>query len=160
MRQAFLDVDVTQPAYSVQPMSEVYAASIERDRLLTLLLSTFAAIAIVLATSGIFGLTAHNVGRRTREFGLRIALGANPSGIVRTTLWRGVTTASIGIAVGTMVAWLSSSLVRDALFDVHPSHAPTYAGVVLVLFVITAAAVSIPARKASTIHPMEALRHD
>lgn len=160
VREAFLDVDGSQPAYSVRPMSEVYARSIERDRLMTMLLTVFAFVALSLAASGIFGLTAHGVGRRTREFGLRIAVGADPREILVGTIRDGLATALLGIALGSVGAALSSGLAGDALFGIAPRDPTTYVAVAIALTVVTVAAVAVPARRASIIHPLEALRHD
>lgn len=160
VRAAFLDVDPTQPPYSLRPMSEVFAGSIERDRLLTLLMTLFALSALILACSGVFGLTSYTVSRRTREFGLRIALGAEPGEILRSTLRSGLATVAIGVSIGCLGAYAVSGVLRSALFDIDALDPLTYAGVSLALVAVTLAAVSIPARRASSVHPLEALRHD
>lgn len=157
---AFREVDATQPPYSIRPMSEVYARSIERDRLLMWLIAAFAGVALVLALSGVFGLTSFTVGRRTREFGLRIALGAEPSEIVRGTTWAGLRDVALGVVLGLAVAWAAAGTLQSTLYEVGERDWTTYAVVATTLLAISALAITTPARRAGSVHPLEALRHD
>lgn len=160
LREAFREVDPSQPAYSIGSMDEVYARSIERDRLMTILLVVFAGVALVLATSGVFGLASYTVGRRTREIGLRLALGADPGRIVAGTLQGGLATTAVGVALGLLVAVSCSGFLADALFGITALDLATYLGVALLLGLVALLALAIPARRASSIHPLEAIRHD
>ncbi|MEM7416624.1 MAG: ADOP family duplicated permease [Gemmatimonadota bacterium] len=160
VRQAFRDIDPTQPAYSIRSMGDVYARSIERERLMTMLLVVFAVVALVLATSGVFGLASYSVGRRTREIGLRLALGADPGRIMAGTLRGGLLNTAAGVLVGLIVAAGCSRVLADALFGVAALDPVTYGSVALLLGVVALLALAVPARRASSIHPLEAIRHD
>jgi ABC-type antimicrobial peptide transport system permease subunit len=123
-------------------------------------LALAAAVGLSLAALGIYGVMAHSVALRTKEMGIRLALGALPSDIIRNTMRQGVGTVVVGIAVGLLATlWLSRS-IEILLFDVSPHDPLVLAGAVTVFITVAALAAWIPARRVAGIDPMEALRYE
>jgi putative ABC transport system permease protein len=144
----------------VETMDATLADSIGTERLMTWLLFAFAAIALVMAAAGLYGVIAYTVTQRTQEIGVRMALGADPRGVVGLVAAEGLRLTAIGMAVGTVAAAIVSRSLRGVLFDVSLADPLTYAAV-LVLFAVTAcAALIIPARRALRVDPLTALRAD
>jgi predicted permease len=125
-----------------------------------LLLSLFAGVALALATVGIYGVVSYSVDRRTRETGLRRALGASTIAVVGLVLGHGLRHAAAGIAVGLLAALLTARALRGLLFGVDAADPATYAAVVAVLLAVTVAACLLPAWRAARLDPVEALRRD
>ena len=132
--------------------------SVARPRFYTALLALFAGVALVLAATGIFGVMSYTVAQRTREIGIRMALGARAPDVLRMVLGRAVTLAAIGAAFGVPAAMLLGRVLRQQLFGVTLLDPLTLAGVVLVLGVSAAAAGLLPARRAAGLDPARALR--
>jgi putative ABC transport system permease protein len=146
------------PVTDVQTMRDIAAESISRQRANMLLMVVFGGAALLLAAIGIYGLMAYAVQQRTHEIGIRIALGA-PSGRVSSmVIGQGLLLALIGTAAGLIAAFFVSSLLASVLFGVQPRDPAVFAGVPVILILVAAAAVSIPARRASRVDPLEALR--
>jgi len=124
------------------------------------LLGTFAAIALTLAAVGIYGVMSYSVSCRTHEMGIRIALGANPMGVVRLVVGQGVRLAGIGAVVGVVAAFGLTRLMSKLLYGVAPSDPLTFALVTLVLCFVGVLASYIPARRATKVDPLTALRSD
>ena len=129
-------------------------------RLETWLFAGFAALALMLAVVGIYGVVQYAVAQRTREIGLRMALGANSTAIMRTTLGEGLRAPLIGMAIGLVAAGLLTRLMTHLLFETSAGDPITYSAIVLVLASAAVAACFLPARRASRVDPMIALRHE
>jgi putative ABC transport system permease protein len=139
---------------------EVYAASLRSRRFNLTLVGIFAAAALLLAVAGIFGVMAYSVSRRTREFGIRLALGAKKQDILRLVLRQALVTATIGVAGGMAGAFMLTRLMQSLLFDVGATDPATLASVILILSLAALAASYIPARRAAKVDPMVALRYE
>jgi len=160
LRSALADVDAQLPLAGVQTLREMYADQFGRDRILLALTVVFAIIALLLATVGVYGLMAGMVVRRTREIGIRIALGAAAADVARMILRRGMGLTALGIAIGLPGAWVSARLLSAVLFGVAPNDPLTFAAVAALLAVAAAAACMLPALRAARLQPNVALRHD
>ncbi len=148
------------PVFDVATMERRVARTFSRERFGAGLLGLLAGIALFLASVGIYGLVAETVSARTREIGLRMALGARPGDILRGVLQRGLTLAGIGVAAGLGAAFALSRLLASLLFGVGASDAGTYGAVSLLLFAVAAVACWLPARRATRIDPAIALRNE
>ena len=122
-----------------------------------LLFSAFALLALLLATIGIYGVVAYSVSRRTREFGLRIALGATHADVLRTVIREGIALALIGIAIGIAAAPAALYLMRSLTFGIGPLDPLTFIAVALLFLTVTVVACAVPARKACIVDPMRAI---
>ena len=134
--------------------------SIAPQRMNLVLLGTFAFIALVIAAVGIYGVMAHSVAQRTQEIGVRMALGAQLRDVLKMVLRSGLTLALIGIAIGMSGAFFLTRLMRTLLFGVTPTDAVTFASVAAILFVVALLACYIPARRATKVDPLVALRYE
>jgi ABC-type antimicrobial peptide transport system permease subunit len=134
------------------------AQALAGDRVAVLLSGFFAILALLLASIGLYGLTSYSVTRRTREIGIRTALGAQPAAVRRSVLRDAVTVVLTGIAVGVPCALGASRLIANMLFGISPGDLPTIAFVSLLLLVVALLASYLPARRASRIDPIAALR--
>jgi putative ABC transport system permease protein len=134
--------------------------SVAPQRMNVVLLATFAFIALVLAAVGIYGIMAHSVTQRTQEIGLRMALGAQLQDVLQMVLRSGMSLALIGIAIGLVGAFFLTRLMRTLLFGVTPTDAVTFASVAVILFVVALLACYIPARRATRVDPLVALRYE
>jgi putative ABC transport system permease protein len=151
-------LDPQQPVYRVRMMAEFFAASVAQPRFTTLLLSAFAVLALVLAVVGIYGVMSYSVSQRTREIGVRLALGARPRDLVAMVVRRGLTLAAIGVALGLAGAVAATRLMTGLLFDVTPTDPPTLGAAVLTLMLSSLAATYIPAIRAATVAPASVLK--
>jgi ABC-type antimicrobial peptide transport system permease subunit len=141
-------------------MEERVGESLARRRFSMLLLGIFAGIALVLATIGIYGVMAYLVNQGTRELGIRIALGASQRNILSLVVWQGMALAFAGTTLGLAVAFLLTRLIRSLLFGVDATDPLTFAGISLLLAIITLPACYIPARRAARVDPLISLRCD
>jgi putative ABC transport system permease protein len=151
-------LDPTRAVFGVKTVDSVVAAALDQPRLNASLLSVFAAAAIALASLGLHGVLMLVVSERTREMGVRMALGAAPSQVVQLILARAGALLVGGVAAGLAVTLAAARLLRTVLFDVSPLDAPTLAAAVGVLSVVTLLATALPARRAAAIDPIEAMR--
>jgi predicted permease len=158
IKSAIWSVDKNQPVYEVRSMAEIIAGVVSAPRLAFLLLGVFAFLALALAAIGIYGVTSYLVGERTHELGVRIALGAQASDILRLVLGHGARLASIGIISGALAAFAMTRLLSSMLFGVSPTDPLTFVGVAILLVLVTLASCYLPARRASRVDPMIALR--
>ena len=149
-----------QVIYAPQTMSEIISASLAAQRFSMILLGVFAALALVLAGVGIYGVISYAVGQRTHEIGIRMALGAQPLHIVRLILGRGGVLALAGVALGLVSALGLTRLMSSLLYGVRATDPLTFAGVATLLTLVAVAACFIPARRATKVDPMVALRYE
>jgi len=159
LRGQIWQVDREQPV-NVFSMNQVISESLERRRFLLTLLNSFAAIALSLAVIGIFGIVSYFVGQRTREFGIRLALGAQRGGVLALVLKEGLGLVATGLGVGTAAAWFLTRSMRSMLFEVGPNDPLTFLLVSMLLLVVTLAACCWPAYAAAKVDPMVALRYE
>jgi ABC-type antimicrobial peptide transport system permease subunit len=141
-------------------MAQRMANSTSRTRFIALLLALFAALALVLAVLGSYGLIAYSVAQRTREIGIRMALGAPASQVLCLTLCQGMRLVVLGSLIGVAVALALTRLLRSLLYEVSAADPWTFAAVVFVLALAALVACYIPARRAGRIDPMAALRYE
>ena len=157
IRDALLPVDREQPVI-VEPMHGLVLASVAAPRFRRLLLAGFAAIALTLALVGIYGLISFGVTQRTRELGVRVALGAQRTDIVGMVLREGMLLTIAGVALGLAGALAASRLLEGMLYDVPATDPATFVGVSLLLVVTAAIANYLPARRAAKVDPAIALQ--
>ena len=157
---AIRSVDRNVAISTVATMNGAVASVTAESRFYLVLLGTFAAIALTLAAVGIYGVMSYSVSCRTHEMGIRIALGANPMGVVRLVVGQGVRLAGIGAVVGVVAAFGLTRLMSKLLYGVAPSDPLTFALVTLVLCFVGVLASYIPARRATKVDPLTALRSD
>jgi ABC-type antimicrobial peptide transport system permease subunit len=157
LRQAVWSVDANQPIADVQPLSDLVAKELSVQRAQLWLLGAFAGLALLLAAIGLYGLLAHLVAQRTRDIGIRMALGASRAQVLRWILRQGLEPVAAGLASGTVGALLLTQSMRKLLYDVSPADPATLVLVALVLLLVAAVACYGPARRAATIDPMQAL---
>jgi predicted permease len=158
VRGAVRELDQDQPVYSIRTMEQLLSRSVAPQRINMTLLSVFAALALVLAAIGIYGVMAYAVTERTHEIGIRMALGAERHNVLWMIVRRGMTLALIGMAAGLTAALALTRVMKDMLFNVSPTDTETLAGIVFLLVAVTFIACFIPARKATKVDPLEALR--
>jgi predicted permease len=160
VRAAFKAYDPTLPNSEFTTLEQVVDRAVAPRRLITNLLGSFSSLALLLASLGLYGVIAYSVGQRTRELGIRMAIGAQRGDVLRLVLREGLTTAGIGIVLGMLGALLTTRLLKTMLFGVSATNPLIFAINALILMAVALAACLIPARRASRIDPMEALRHE
>ena len=160
LRRTSAAMNHEQVLFGEETMSEIIGESIAARRFAMILLGVFAALALVLAMMGVYGVTSYSVGRRTNEIGIRMALGARRSEVFRLVLSEGMQLASLGTIVGILAALMLTRLLSGLLFGVSAHDPLTLGGVAIVLGAIAALASWIPARRAMRVDPMVALRHE
>ena len=158
IRQSVLAVDNQQALINVRTMSSYFETSLGQQRFMLALMVAFAMVALVLAVIGLYGVIAYMVAQRTREIGIRVALGATGASIVRLVLGQGLMLAGIGVVVGLLGALALSRALTGLLYGVSPQDPIVYAGVSLLLLLVAAAASALPARRAAAVDPVTALR--
>jgi putative ABC transport system permease protein len=150
-----LGVDLSQ-----HTMSELVSASVARPRFNTFVLGAFAVVALVLAIVGVYGVMSHAVTQRTREIGVRMAVGAAPSQVLAAVLRQSLTLTAIGAALGMVVAAGLTRYLESMLFELTPLDPSTFVAVAVLFLVVGLMAACLPALRASRIEPLVALRHD
>jgi putative ABC transport system permease protein len=158
VRAAVQSVDKDQPIANVSSMADILSSSVAEPRFRTFLLSAFAGLALALAGVGIYGVMSYAVARRTHEIGIRIALGARPRETLMLVVGQGMTLALIGVVVGLAAAFGLTRLLSSLLFGVSATDPLTFAAIALLLTSVAALACYFPARRATRIEPMQALR--
>ncbi|MBA3496174.1 MAG: FtsX-like permease family protein [Gemmatimonadales bacterium] len=153
-------LDAGVPVSEIRTLGDVRSASISSDRFRTLLVGTFALLALALAAIGIYGVISYGVAQRSREIGIRMALGARPPEILRLVVGDGMLTVAVGVLVGVMAAAGLSRFLESLLYGVEPHDPTTFIGVTLLIGVVALAASVIPARRAVRVDPVVALRSE
>jgi predicted permease len=160
LRGAVWAVDADRPVAFIRTMDQLMEENVaDRERPMTLL-GIFAGLALVLACIGVYGVLAYSVAQRTREIGVRMALGARPLDVTRMILGRGLRLSAIGLVAGAALAGLLGVLLRTLLFGVTPAAPLVYAGTAASLMIVALAACVVPAQRAARVDPMVALRHE
>ena len=160
VRQAVWSVDKDQPVSDVRTMDQVVAASISKERFQSLLLGLFAALALLLACVGLYGVISYAVVQRTHEIGVRMALGAKPVDVLRLVIRQGMGLTIVGLIVGVAVGSVVTRVLSDMLYGVGTRDPLTFVGAPLLLLVVAFLACYIPARRATRIDPLVALRYE
>jgi predicted permease len=159
-KRAVLEIDRTLPLFNAQAVTELIDQSIGQSRLNTTLLSMFAVVALVLAVIGIYGVISYSVAQRTQEIGVRMALGAAQSDVLRLILREGTALAVAGVALGVGGAYLATRFIRTWLFGIDKNDPLTIVATALALVAIAVAASYLPARRAMRVDPLVAMRAD
>jgi predicted permease len=154
------DLDRELPVYGMRTMSERVDLSLARRRFSMLLLALFAALALGLASVGVYGVMAYLVSQGTREIGIRIALGATPAGILTLVTRQGLAVGAAGVGIGLAAAFVLTRMMRSLLYGVDASDPATFAAIAVLLMVVAAAASYLPARRAAKIDPIVSLRSE
>jgi putative ABC transport system permease protein len=160
IRQAVREIDPAIPLFYVETLEQVRYRSLAQPRFQVYLFGAFAGLALVLAVVGVYGVMAYSVAQRTREIGIRMALGAQRSDVLRLILRHGALLAGVGVAIGLALAFGLSRFLATLLFETSVTDPITYAAVVALLALIALAACLIPAGRASRVDPLVALRHE
>jgi hypothetical protein len=158
VRAAITDIDANLVVFDVQPLADRVERSIVAWRLYAAVSTGFAILAVLLAAIGLYGVLTHSVGLRTREFGIRTALGARPAVLLSSVMSEGLMVTAFGIALGLGGALLTTRLLETLLFGVTPLDSSTFAAVAILFVTIGALACYLPARRATRIDPVVALR--
>ena len=160
VRAAFHQQDPELALAKIEPMDQVVAESIASQRFNTVLLALFAAIALVLAAVGVYGVISYSVTQRTAEIGVRLALGASPGGVLRLVVGQGMRPVALGIVAGLAGALVTGRLLDTLLYGVSARDPLTLAVVPALLAAIGALATYLPGRRATRVDPLAALRHE
>ena len=160
VRQAVNEVDRSVPVADVKPMDHIVSESITQPRFNLFLLGLFGAVAMVLSAAGIYGVNAYTVTQRTHELGIRIALGAQVGDVLKMILGQGMAVIGVGIIVGLAAAFALMRLLRSLLFGVGENDPLTFVAITVVLVLVALIACYIPARRATKVDPLVALRYE
>ena len=159
MRQVVRSLDSQLPV-NFKTLDQVFASSLDQRRFSLVIFGVFGCVALLLAAMGIYGVTSYAVAQRTQEIGIRIALGARMSDVLKLVLGSGMSLVLIGAALGVAGAFAATRVMSNLLFGVAPTDFATFTAVVVVLLVVALVACYIPARRATKVDPLEALRYE
>jgi putative ABC transport system permease protein len=160
VRESIRRVDPSLSIYDMQTMRVGVEESVYRERLVSILAVTFGGLATLLAAIGVYGVIAYMVARRTNEFGIRVALGAMPAGIIRLVVREVAAITIAGVLIGTVLALAGAQVVQSQLYGVRAHEPLIYAGAALLIAITALAAAVMPARRAASINPITALRYE
>jgi putative ABC transport system permease protein len=160
VRQALASVDPTQPVYAIEPMTNLLIASIAQRRFIMTLLGSLAALAVVLAVIGVYGVISFSISERTHEIGIRMALGARRVDVLRMVLGQGMKPVVVGIAIGIGVGYGLTRLLTSMLFQISAGDTRTFTVVAIGMGLIALFACYLPARRATKVDPLVALRYE
>ena len=158
IRASLQSLDPNQPIYAVDTMDAIIARSVAERRFSVTLMAGFGALTLLLAAIGLYGALAQGVAARTRDIGVRLAVGAAPGSVFRQVVGEGARVVAAGLALGVLAAWAISGRVESLLFGVTPLDAPTFGIIATVLALVGLVACALPARRASRVDPVSALR--
>ena len=159
-RAALNELDPTIPIFRVRTLAQMTSDAVAQPRLYAVLLTIFAGTALLLAVIGVYGVMSFSVARRTRDIGVRMALGATPGGVLRLVLSEGARITGGGLALGILVAWAGTRLLRAQLYGVQPTDPLTFVAVVVLLSLVAVVACYLPARRATRIDPLVAIKSE
>ncbi len=159
VREAVHSIGPEQPVDRFRTLEDLQTSALDMPRLTAILLAAFALLALVITATGIAGVISFTVGQRRQEFGIRMALGALPGGVLRMVLGQGMRLVLLGLAIGVACAFGLSRLFSSMLYETTPTDPPTYLAVAAVLALVAAVSCFVPARRATTVDPMVALRN-
>jgi putative ABC transport system permease protein len=160
IRNAMQEVAPNEPIYRLNTMARLVESWISPQKFSTLLLAVFAGLALLLAAIGIYAVIAYSVIQRTHEIGIRMALGADRSSVTQLILAQGAWIGILGLATGVAAAWLATRTLSSMLFGVKPHDPLVFLAVLAFLLIVTMLASYIPARKATRVDPLAALRRE
>jgi len=160
IRREVAALDPALPIGAIRSMDDVRGASVSGPRFLLLLISTFSAVALIVAVIGVYGVMAYSVEQRRQEIGVRVALGAAPRAVVALVLRQGMTPAFVGIGIGLVGGLLVTRVLRTLLFQVGPSDPANAVAVSAIVALVAAVACYLPARRAAGVDPVVALRNE
>jgi len=159
VKDAVHGIDPEQPVDHIRTLEQVKANALAAPRLTSILLSIFAVLALLITSAGIAGVIAFSVGERTQEFGVRLALGAEPRQVLGMVLRQGLTLVAVGLAIGFIGAHVLAGMMTRLLFEVRATDPPTFLAMSVVLAAVATAACFLPARRVTSVDPMVALRN-
>jgi putative ABC transport system permease protein len=159
-RDAIRQVDPDMPLYMVRSMPEIIGQTLSTQRLTNILLTTFAVLALLLAAVGVYSTMSVYVGSRTKEFGIKLALGAQPGTLRRTVMRQGLWLTAAGVLVGVVAALALTKTIKSLLFEVSATDPVVFTSIPLLLVVVALLACYTPARRATKVDPLEALRDE
>jgi putative ABC transport system permease protein len=160
LRTALREIDPDQPLVKVRTMEDNMAATVAQPRFRTWLIAIFAAVALVLAAIGVYGVMSYTVTQRTSEIGIRVTLGAQPEDVFKIVVGQGLRVALAGVGVGIVAALAMTRVLQSFLYGVSAYDPPTFFGVAILLAIVAVAASFFPARRATLVDPMVALRYE
>jgi putative ABC transport system permease protein len=160
LRQAVAEVDRSVPVSEIKTMEHIVSESVTQPRFNLFLLGLFGGIALLLSAAGIYGVTTYTVTQRTHELGIRLALGAQVSDVLKLVLGQGMVVITVGLALGLAAAFALMRLMRSLLFGVGENDPLTFTAITLVLFIVALVACYVPARRATKVDPLTALRYE
>jgi ABC-type antimicrobial peptide transport system permease subunit len=160
VRSLVAGMDANLPLFGVKTQNETIHERLIQEQAIARLSSFFGALALLLACIGVYGLLSYEVARRTREIGIRTALGARPGDVLRLVVGQGIALACVGAMIGALVAFDLTRYLKTLLYGVSPADPGTYVAVAAVLMLVAISACYLPARRASRVDPMIALRYE
>jgi ABC-type antimicrobial peptide transport system permease subunit len=158
--QTLRSIDPGQPLVVLRPIQSIVDHATSPRRFFAILVAIFAALGLILASLGIYGVISYSVTRKTQEIGIRMALGATRERVQKDVISKTLQMALIGVVIGTIVSFTVARMISSMLFGTQPTDPMTFAGMILILTAVAFFAGYFPARRASKIEPMVALRND
>jgi putative ABC transport system permease protein len=160
LRAAVISMDKSLPVYALKPMTEYVRDSLSRRRFSMFLLSAFSGLALVLAALGIYGVISYGVMQRTHEMGIRMALGAKPRDVLKLVVRQAMVLALGGVGIGLLASFALTRLIKGLLFRVSVTDPMTFVAIAVLMTLIALLACLIPARRATKVDPLVALRYE